>query len=231
METYRLTTRGKWVLGIFIFLLIVGMVYSGTYIIEYYSSSEGEVSINPPDDMTLETAESTELTEITETSQQETSEEPTDFTTEVDLEATTAYNETVETSEAQIYSPVEIEDLKQFKIIFYFDEGGSDNSIDQDELDALLAAIETYPNESIVIEGHANGYPNYEEDADLLRMSQLRSAILKERLLEAGVELGDLIVVDYGGEKPIHKSYGEQHLNNRVEVYFGDHFIHDGQGK
>ncbi len=229
MVTYRLTTRGKWVLGIFILLLIVGMVYSGKYIAEYFTSTKSEASDNP-DTTIVETTETIETTEISQTSQNP-SVETTEHTSEIATEETTEYNETEPTSEAKIYSPIEIEDLKQFKIIFYFNEDQTEPLLNNEEFDALVAAIESYPNESVIIEGHANGYPTYEEDLELEEISSARSDFVKEQLLEAGVDLKNLVITYHGGEKPIKKSYGEQHLNNRVEVYFGNHFIHESIGK
>lgn len=229
MVTYRLTTRGKWVLGIIILLLIVGMGYSGKYIAEYFSSTKSEASDNP-DTIIVETTEAIETSEPIQTSQN-ASIETTEHTSEIEIEETTEYTETEPTSEEKIYSPVEIEDLKQFKIIFYFNENQTETLLNNEEFDALMAAIESYPKESITIEGHANGYPNYEEDLALEKVSIARSNFVKEQLLEAGVDLKDLVLTYHGGERPIKKNYGEQHLNNRVEVYFGNHFIHESIGK
>ena len=224
METYRLTTRGKWVLGFFILLLIVGMVYSGKYIAEYFTANNSEGSVNYPNTTTVET------TEITQSSQNP-SEVTTEQVSETEIEGTTAYNEIETSTEEQIYSSMDLNDLKQFKIIFYFDQDQVDTLPNKEEFDALLAAIETYPNEKIVIEGHANGYPSYREDLVLLELSSARSTYIKEQLIEVGIELIDMVLINYGGERPVNKSFGEQHLNDRVEVYFGDHFIHDSIGK
>lgn len=219
METYRLTTRGKWVLGIFILLLIVGMVYSGKYIAEYFTSTNNDYSVINPDMREPETSTTVETTG--------TEEAPL----EIETEETTEYQEIQTTSEARIYSQVELDDLKQFKITFYFDADSSENVINIDAFDALLAAIKSYPNESIVIEGHANGYPDYKEDLEMMRLSLDRSTFIKDKLMGEGIDLNDLIITYYGGERPAKRNYGEQHLNHRVEVYFGNHFIYDSIGK
>lgn len=224
MPDYRLTKRGKFVLGLFILILVILIVYSGNYIVRYVvdgASVPHEISeTNDPmtNEETRTTESSTELsTEVTEV-------------TEVVI-TTETINDTSNETEATIYSVTDLEDLKQFKITFYFSVNSSKIELNSDDLLSIQAMISEYPSEKIAIEGHVNGYPNYESDEYDKKLSMDRALVIVKALEEIGVDKTLLNVYNFGSESPLFTDFGNQYKNDRVEVYFIDHYIKASQGK
>ena len=225
MPDYRLTKRGKFVLGLFILILVILIVYSGNYIVRYiidgaYVPHEISETNDPmTNEETRTTENSTEInTEVTEVV--ETSETSTDSSTDSSTD-----------TEETIYSATDLEDLKQFKIIFYFSEDSSEIELNSDDLLSIQAMISEYPSERIAVEGHVNGYPIYESDAYDEKLSMDRALVIVKALEEIGVDKTLLNVYNFGSESPLFTDYGNQYKNDRVEVYFIDHFIKANQGK
>ena len=226
MPEYRLTKRGKFVLGLFILILVILIVYSGNYIVRYIidrASDSHEIS-KTNDPMTNEETRTTE-------NSTEMSTETTDADTTEVIVNTEASTDTSTTTEESIYSVTDLEDLKQFKIIFYFSEDSSEIEINSDDLESIQAMIKTYPSEKIAIEGHVNGYPDYESDANDDKLSMDRALTIATALEEIGVDKTLISVYNFGSESPLFTDFGNQYKNDRVEVYFIDHFIKASQGK
>ena len=211
MGEYRLTSRGKVVLSIFILVLVVLIYSSGKYIMTYYFDHlDTNVTLLP-------TSEQVETTEVTT---EETKE-------------TTETTETTETNKMddKIYTILELDDLKQFKMIIYFDEVSDTVNLSQSELESIEAILELYPNEKISILGHVNGYPNYTTNKVDDDLSLNRALFIKNIFLNLGFEPSLINVYSFGSEKPLYKDYGNQDKNNRVEIYFEDHFVNGDGGK
>lgn len=225
MPDYRLTKRGKFVLGLFILILVILIVYSGNYIVRYIivgASVPHEIS-ETNDPMTNEETRTTE-------NSTETSTETTEVVDPSETIADTSTETSTETEET-IYSATDLEDLKQFKIIFYFSEDSSEIELNSDDLLSIQAMISEHPSEKIAIEGHVNGYPNYESDEYDKKLSMDRALVIEKALEEIGVDKTLLNVYNFGSESPLFTDYGNQYKNDRVEVYFIDHFIKASQGK
>ena len=231
MNEYRLTKRGKFVLTLFILSLVVIIVYSGSYIFRYFVNNDSFAVLN-------ETTSSDETIELTNTSNQdstETSDQLTESVDTSDLTDTTEgiSEETVEittetTSEKngdQIYTVSDLEDLKLFKIIFYFNENDKEISFDQNDLDSIKAMLVRYKDEKLAIVGYTNGYPKFESNEKDYALSLERAKYIRSSILEMGIEKKLINVYNYGSESPIYLDFGNQNKNNRVEVYFEDHYV------
>jgi len=232
MSDYRLTSKGKFVLGLFILVLVFLIVYSGSYIVRYISDDIKKSPVvletnEPLTDEETSIAESVETSNIITT---ETVEETTGPKVETSVESTES-TEASGSIEDTIYSMTDLEDLSQFKITFYFTKDSDEIELSTEDLSSIKAMINQYPNEKIAVEGYVNGYPSYEtnEAADALSLS--RAIRIENALEKIGVEKSLINVYNFGSESPLFTDFGKQYKNDRVEVYFLDHFIKASQGK
>ncbi len=232
MNEYRLTKRGKFVLALFILSLVVIIIYSGSYIIKYFVKNESFAVINETtsSDESIELPNTTSNQDSTDTSGQlnettDTSDLPntTEGISEGNVEITT--EETSEKNVDQIYSVSDLEDLKLFKIIFYFNENDKEISFDQNDLDSIKAMLVRYKDEKLAIVGYTNGYPKFESNEKDYALSLERANYIRNSILEMGIEKKLINVYNYGSESPLYLDFGNQNKNNRVEVYFEDHYV------
>ena len=235
MSEYRLTNRGKFVLGLFILALVVVIVYSGSYIFNYLNKDDSLVVIE-------ETTSSDETNEFTNTSNQETNEttgaNETTEATEIEtaeatdlIESTDSTDPTTEDKNNSIYTVNDLEDLKLFKIIFYFNEDDSEILLDQEDLDSIKSMIGQYKDEKIAIVGYTNGYPKFESNDEDFSLSLERAKFIRNSILQMGIDKNLINVYNYGSESPLYLDFGNQEKNNRVEVYFEDHYILGSKSK
>jgi outer membrane protein OmpA-like peptidoglycan-associated protein len=208
MTQYKLTTRGKVVLGIFVLLIVAFMVKGGIYISEHNKANEAVVpeEVNP--DVEPAPVESS------------VSETPDPVVPPTDPEP------------EKIYSVEMLEDMKLMLFIFHFEKDRfalDENTIEQ--LDVLKEVLEAYPDEPIVIEGHVNGYPNFDQTEENLVLSGKRSQSVTEYLIDRGIENSRITVYNFGSEVPYIRQSALQHQNDRVTVYFKNHFINGDLNK
>lgn len=225
MKAYELTFKGKVAVGFLIFLLMIPIYFSGSYILNYidhFNDSSDETKyvnseINESTQATEEVSagESTEAT-TNDPGDSETTIEPTEVTTN--------------TSEG-IYTMNDLDDLSHFVMSIYFEE----NSDEIQNIDALKLQLkeifEKYPNEKIAVEGFVNGFPNFIISDESVELSQRRANNIAELITSLGFKVSEMSVKGNGIEFPVYKDFGNQHLNDRVEVYFSDHYIKQNQGK
>ncbi|GAB6107497.1 OmpA family protein [Fusibacter bizertensis] len=242
MSEYRFTNRGKFVLTLFILLLVVIIVYSGSYIINFFGKGDSFVATN-------ETASSDETSELTNTSINETEDSSGQVINSTETVETTEAIKTTETTETtvsteketivettdnvseRLYTVSDLEDLKQFKIIFYFDKGEKKISLDQNDLESIKSMIEQYKGEKIAVVGYTNGYPKFESSEADYQLSLDRAKTIQSAILEMGIEKKLINVYNNGSETPLFSDYGNQNKNDRVEVYFEDHYVFGSRTK
>ena len=139
--------------------------------------------------------------------------------------------EATEATSETIYSLQDLEDLKQFKITITFDENQSEVKLSDVDLDSIRAMMVRYPLEKLSIDGHVNGYPNYETEKAADNLSLERALYVKKALVEMGIDKKLISVYNFGSEYPLYKDFGNQSKNDRVEIYFIDHYIKGSRGK
>lgn len=210
---YRLTGRGKLVLSLFILILVANIYISGRYILNYFSSPDQD---------------SGPIVSSTEQSSETVIETSTEAMTE---NITSTENITTCENKDKIYSVYELDDLRRYKLIIYFDSGSATIDLSSSDMDSLNAIINQYPGERIAIAGHVNGYPNYLDDGKAQDLSLLRANYVRDIFIEMGIEESMISVYNFGLEKPLYKDYGNQDKNDRVEIYFEDHFVNGEGGK
>lgn len=230
MTQYRLTKRGKVVLGIFILLVLALLVKGGIYINDKTSDIEAvapkesseEESTNPivtPED----SGEPVGTEEPIGTEDPVVTEEPDETEVTIDSEEP---EDTTASDPDKIYTLEKLEDMKQMLFILYFEKGQS--NLDEEaleQLEILMEVLKAYPEEPIVIEGHVNGYPDFTQSEEKLDLSKERSQRVLEFLMDKGIENTRITVYNFGSEVPFIRQSALQHQNDRVTVYFKNHFI------
>lgn len=221
---YRLTGRGKFVLSLFILILVVNIYISGRYILNYFSNSNHDkvsvVSTTEQSSEILTEASEDTIEQIVTTEHISTTEQVT----------STEHVETTEDVE-KIYSVNELDDLRRYKMIIYFESDRATIELSSSDMDSLKSMIHQYPDEKIAIAGHVNGYPNYVKSEEALELSLMRANFIKDLFVDLGIEESMISVYNFGLEKPLYKDYGNQDKNDRVEIYFEDHFVTGEGGK
>ena len=208
MTHYRLTTRGKVVLGIFVLMLVALVVKGGIYI----SDLNRDVEVVAPEDTSSEVANKPEV--------------PTEAETPEDPKVPVNPEEQTEPEPEKIYTVEELEDMKQILFVFFFEKDQADlNDESLEQLDILMEVLSAYPEEPIVIEGHVNGYPNFIQTEENLELSGERSQAITEFFMDRGIENSRITVYNFGSEVPYIRQSALQHQNDRVTVYFKNHFI------
>ncbi|MBM7560989.1 OmpA family protein [Fusibacter tunisiensis] len=220
MSAYRLTTRGKYVLVIFVIVLIFNLVYSTSLLVDHFGHKD--------DGRQLATQNSDETEPIStgETDSVPESVAPTEAPTESPTEAPTE-TPTTEASmqESDLYTQEILEDLRATLFEFNFitntvDLKPSDEGLWRD----LIEVLKAYPDEAIIIEGHVNGYPDFKQTDAALQLSEDRSEVILNQLLDAGIEIERINVYNFGSEVPKFRESAKQTENDRVLVYFKDHY-------
>ncbi|OJV62919.1 MAG: hypothetical protein BGO41_09425 [Clostridiales bacterium 38-18] len=218
MGEYNLTRKGKIVLSVFIAILLTGWVYSGLYILNYLK------------DRAVVNAEATTEEIITESSELN-STDVTEASTDTTAEELTEDKQESEGSESNIYSVYDLEDLKLFKIIIYYDSELNNIILSSEDQKSIVEMLATYPEEVIAVSGYINGYPNF-ENSDKLRQESLNMAEdVRDLLVNSGIETTTVKVYGFGTDYPISKDFGNQDKNNRVEIYFENHYVIGSQSK
>lgn len=233
MADYKLTSKGKIVLTVFILILIIGWVYSGLYILNYFR----DLAVDELSSTTEEAGSeynSSENTTVEDTSEALTLETTTDSnegSTEESTEESTEDKQESDVPQSNIYSVYDLEDLKLFKIIIYYDNELSKLVLSSEDQHSILEMLALYPNEVIAVSGYVNGYPNF-NNSDKLKLESLEMAkSVKEILVQNGLEKTMINVYGYGTDYPISRDYGNQDNNNRVEIYFENHYVIGSQSK
>lgn len=173
-------------------------------------------------------------TEVENTSTQETSTEDAGNTTieensaspqeaaESAAESTTAEKNAVIFTKP--YTAAQINLLKTTDQTLYFSaQSFKISNDDKALLDSFIEIALTYPEEMIAIEGHANGYPNFENSILEQTLSEDRMKAVKKYLEEKGVESKVIMTFNCGSSQPASLDETTQQLNDRVEIYFTDY--------
>lgn len=204
-------------LGIFVLMLVALVVKGGIYI----SDLNRDVEVVAPEDTSSEVPNEPEVpTEVETPDPEVTPEDPMDPTVPVNPE------EQTEPEPEKIYTVEELEDMKQILFVFFFEKDQADlNDESLEQLDILLEVLNAYPEEQIVIEGHVNGYPNFIQTVENLELSGERSQAITEFLMDRGIENSRITVYNFGSEVPYIRQSALQHQNDRVTVYFKNHYI------
>lgn len=233
MADYKLTSKGKIALTVFILILLIGWIYSGLYILNYFRDQAVDELSSTTDEGSSEysSSDSSTVEDTSEALTLETATDSSDESTEAFTEESTEDKQEGDGSQSNIYSVYDLEDLKLFKLIIYYDNELSELVLSSEDQQSIFEMLSSYPNEVIAVSGYINGYPNF-NNSDKLKLESLEMAnSVKEILVQNGLEATMINVYGYGTDYPISKDYGNQEKNNRVEIYFENHYVIGSQSK
>lgn len=112
-------------------------------------------------------------------------------------------------------TPIDAQNLKQFKVLFDFDSAAIKNN-NSAVLDGMANFIQSYPKTDIVLEGHTD---NRGAESYNLKLSQSRADRVKNILVDKyGMESSRLRAVGYGETMPIDTNATEQGRQNNRRV-------------
>lgn len=216
MGDYQLTRRGRTVIGVLILILVINAGYCVRTIQSHYDDLDTGnlvVTENP----TTETI----------------AEPPSEPTTEIfDIpDASEASTEAL-TEQPPLYTVEILEDLRTSLFEFYFIEGTAELIESyEDQLLDLYEVVKAYPEENLVIESHVNGYPNFAQTDENIELSEERSMMILNKILDQGIEKEKISVYNLGSEVPKIRESAKQSENDRVIIYFKDHYNFVNFGK
>lgn len=196
MGNYRLTRRGKIVLALFIAFII----YIPFKIFQTPSSEVIEAETN------VELNGGSSDSNVTDTV----------------LDNDNSSDEDVLENEIEVfkYTKEELKTLSAEYNVYFKPDQATLLEISED----VLSNFQNY-NEYLIIEGHINGYPNFNDSTFGIDLAQKRAELVKSILIESGMSESYIIIRNHGSNYPINDDETEKELskNRRVSVYYRDY--------
>lgn len=92
------------------------------------------------------------------------------------------------------------------------------------DLNDWLDFLMTYKELSIVVEGHINGYPYYNDGSYGLNISEKRALVIKEYLVGNGIAEERIEIINMGSKDQVIKTsdVSEHYKNRRAVIYIKD---------
>lgn len=89
-------------------------------------------------------------------------------------------------------------------------------------LDEMVNLSKRFKEATLIINGHYNGYPEYQTSEKWLSLAQNRADMVEAYFLSQGINPERIVVKNLGCTVPVNKdeSWQELEKNRRVEVYF-----------
>ncbi len=211
---YRLTRRGKVLVGVVMFALFIGMVSSGTYIVRYFGDQRAvtvESEVPPVVDAT-----------------------PDKVTNEEDAGGETPVSETPEPVEVTElpetpsghYSTLQLDDLKNFELILPFASGETQLSEEAHrELTYLMEVLKRYEDEPIAIVSYVDTTLGTWTAEQIRNIGDKRLESVAQALIELGLDI-ERIQVQNGTE-----AFDDEMADDRVAIFFSNHYGIDKNSK
>lgn len=227
MVEYRLTKKGKIVLSIFSFVLLVGIAMSAYYIVQHLTKSD-ESPVNSNGVETIDAMNKEETSDVTTTT--ENSSDATDIETseETNGESNNQSNSASTNDSGNrgtIYTKEQLAELKQFKLIVHYDKDSKFVTLSKEDSDTLLLLLNRYPDEEMAVVGFANGYPDFDQTEQRQQLSLEMANSVSQSIVNLGFQSKMIKIYALGANNPLTIDEGKQNLNNRVEIYFLNHYL------
>lgn len=152
------------------------------------------------------------------------SEEETDIDQEIELEVeeeieTTQTREEVEGDETDVEPAIPM----SHQDTLYFEKNVADfKDVHKTTLEPWVAWLVSDERLMVVVEGHINGYPDYFNTPYGLELSEKRGQVIKDYLVEAGIDASRIRIKNMGTNDQITKTddVSQHYLNRRSVIYF-----------
>ena len=224
MTEYKLTKKGLVFFSVFTIVMILGIITSAHNIFEYvFKVPNATTDLNTTsietkdDDINLEkqnvTSETSETTDVIGTNEA--------LKTTETIETTESSNQNLES----IYSKVDLEELRQFKITFFFDMKEDQIVLEKVGVNAIVSEINKFPNEQIAIVGYVNGFPEFKNSENNKELSKTYATFVLNKFKALDLDEKYFTVYGLGTDNPLSIESHKQNMNTRVEVYFLDHYL------
>lgn len=230
---YKVTTRGWIVFSLLGILILYGLIQVGGLIFDD-TSNEDEVTQNElisdnvsdeDEDMESnnETGNGSVQDDVDESAaDEESSSEDADNNESVDEVDDSENTDLTDSNDDQtLEDDFEEVDLdKRTEIIF----NKNDFVLNKEYLTDLndwLDFLMTYKELSIVVEGHINGYPYYNDGSYGLNISENRALVIKEYLVGNGIAEERIEIINMGSKDQVVKTsdVSEHYKNRRAVIY------------
>lgn len=234
----KYTTKGKIVIGAYLTVLLAVIIFSGSYVVNYFTGAPipPEVAIKPevsePKDESSEVDQVQNPVENESSGIDNSSGTPDNSMGDVETEQSDIVDDSDTNSGTETYSEKDLNVLREGFISIYF--GIQSFDVSENNLETLKSFVELagkYPDEQIVIEGHSDGYPNFENTAMEVSLASGRIDAVYDVLVQNGIESDMIITVNAGSKDPVSKKESDRSKNDRVDVYFIDHVLNDVKSK
>jgi outer membrane protein OmpA-like peptidoglycan-associated protein len=223
----------------------IPLILSGSYLYTHFTSDAAVSSVDTSSDsqgtdiaaakgavdpsQESAPAASVEVNEMQDSSSTSDANEMQTGTAEADV------NDTVESDSQPIDLPVDFKaavkpyDDSQINLLettdqtlYFSPQSFKISNDDKALLDSFVKIALMFPEEMISIEGHANGYPNFENSILEQSLSEDRMKAVKKYLEERGIATEVMLTFNCGSGQPASIDETTQQLNDRVEIYFTD---------
>lgn len=239
MPLRKYTVKGKIVIGIYLLILSIIVLYSGGYVINYISSAD-------PDDLAAEQVVIPSVEPVSNLDMDNTPLSGVPDAQDSEGDNTTGNNEgesgeSIDVSDSTAvanhqnngtYSDEDLKVLKEANITIYFNiQSFEINQSNYDILNSFAKVMKKYPDEQVVIEGHSDGYPNFQNTSLEVSLASDRMDAVKNVFDKEGIDVTKIITVNSGSTDPVSKNSEDHYKNDRIEVYFVDHASKDNHEK
>lgn len=211
MSKYKVTNKGKIAIAIVLLIIIAVIAALITGGNKDMNSVEDTESTKKTVDVVIEEPKDVEESVVTGPSL----ESPAEIVSEAAVELEEEYGEIDQVKMDR--------NEKISKIVVYFspDSAIIDKEFETELLEFIGEAL-LFKDNRIVVEGNINGYPYFNDSSFGIKLSEKRAQMVKEYLMENGVESERIVLISNGSNKPIEKDGDIEKLfmNRRVDVYF-----------
>lgn len=203
---YRITTRGKIVLVVFIILVLA----SAISLLSPSKPTEMVAEIETDQDQSTDTLETDVAEEPENAEEQPLEENETDDLTEENNTTDEVIEAVLKDAGARIHFKPDKYELIDTEI---------------KKLDVVIETHALYMDQMIIIEGNINGYPQYDDTEFGMTLSDKRAEVVKAYLIEQGIAKEKIYIFSLGSQKPIQNTSNptESWKNRRTDVYFKDY--------
>ena len=200
---------------------LIPLLISGNYLYQNIFEVEPNTSVS-------ETSEASE--DANTTSPEKENESEVEVESDAEAETSTESSEEVGNTELfivaeqtfkQPYSSEHKRFLEDaYKTLYFSPQSFKIVEDDNGLIDEFISIAVQFPDELISIEGHANGYPNFENSILEQSLSEERIKSVAKYMISRGIPEERLKFYNCGSSQPLTLEADLQNDNDRVEIYF-----------
>jgi outer membrane protein OmpA-like peptidoglycan-associated protein len=231
---YRVTPRGWFVFSLLGLLILWGLfsIVSPMFDNDTDTSNENSSVVENDDNQTNDidysddNSESVDSNDSMDSDDEVTEDESNENSNETDDESNQNNDESDDNQEqdSETTDQVEITEIdlgKKSQILFDKNIAGLDNE-DTTVLNEWLEVMQLNPDLEIIVEGHINGYPYYNDGNFGLGLAEERAQMIIDYFVGNGISDDRFTLINKGSTEQVDKSDDTDmhYLNRRAVIYF-----------